>query len=174
MKNQICNNELLLDSSTNFGCYREGRNMRNTIIMVIILILSGCALGPQTKEELYGDYGYLEKRCSETDYDIMYELLVNNMRKCIAKETSHTTMAGNMIINSSSRVTIQNEYTPEKASIAAYVAGGPGHYFYTTVVDLTKTDKCNSNLIIHGMSSMNKNDLELIDWWLAGNDDCEP
>ena len=148
--------------------------MRILLMLLGANLLGGCAIGPQTKDELYSDYGYLEKRCSNSAFDDSYKLISTLMESCVAQETSSTIMAGNMLISSSSSVTIQKEYSPEKATISAYGKGGPGHYMYTTVVKLAKSNECKTDIEIYGMSSMNKKDLELIDWWLAGNKDCEP
>ena len=148
--------------------------MRLLTICISLIFLNGCFFGAQTKEELYENYGYLEERCSEIEYEEMYKMLSDNMSRCIADEFETTIMAGNMFIPTSSSTTIEKEYGTDQSTLSAYVAGGPGHYMYTTVINLTKTEKCKSKLVIHGMSSLNKNDLELIDWWLGGNSGCDP
>ena len=148
--------------------------MRLLTVCISLVCLNGCFYGAQTKEELYENYGYLEERCSEIGYEDMYEILSENMSRCIADEFETMVMAGNMFIPSSSSTTIKKEYGSDQSTLSAYVAGGPGHYMYTTVVDLTKTEECKSKLVIHGMSSLNKKDLKLIDWWLAGNRSCDP
>lgn len=147
--------------------------MKVIIITAIFVILSGCAIGPQTKQELYDNYGYMEKRCSQESHEKIYKMLFRNMNICISGQQTGTTMAGSIPVNWNSNTTIQSDFDVTKGStLAAYVAGGPGQYFYTTVVNISTTGRCKSELKIYGYSSMNKRDLNMIDHWLLHNDNC--
>jgi len=147
--------------------------MKLIIFTSILVFLGGCSIGPQTKQELYKSHGYLEKRCSQKNHVDTYNMLLHNMNWCIAGKKTGTTIVGNSPVTWSSKVTIQGDFNPsESSTVSVYVAGGPGHYFYTTIVDISTSENCKSDLSIYGWSSMNKNDLNLIDRWLSNNDTC--
>ncbi len=147
--------------------------MKIVIVTSIFVILSGCSIGPQTKQELYDSYGYMEIRCSQKNHKEIYNMLYQNMNSCIAGIQTGSAIAGSTPVGWSSNTTIQGDLNiTEGSTVAAYVAGGPGHYFYTTIVNISTTESCNSELEIYGWSSMNKKDLNMIDNWLLNNDTC--
>ncbi len=107
------------------------------------------------------------------NHEDIYNMLYHNMNWCIAGKKTGTTIVGTTPVTWSSKITIQGDLnTSEGSTVAVYVAGGPGHYFYTTIVDISTTESCKSDLTIYGWSSMNKNDLNMIDRWLSNNDTC--
>jgi len=147
--------------------------MKKSLLILICIGIAGCAFGPQTKQELYSNYGYLEKRCLDKSHKEAVDFLYQRMNHCIAGVQGGVSMVGVTPVSWSSSTTIQKDSKQNESTVSAYKAGGPGHYMYTTVVKIKTTDACPSELTVYGTSSYNKIDLTLIDRWLAGHNDCK-
>ena len=139
--------------------------MKNAFALLLPVILAGCAIGAQTKEEMYGDYGYLEERCWKMSHKEAVDLLYGKMNECLARDPGP--------LNAGPFYGVEKEFSPPVSAVTLSGRGIPGHKFYLTVVKVEETAECPSKISVYGVSSLNKTHIQLIDEWKDGYDGCE-